>query len=241
MVHFCNQCGREISHREKFCKYCGTTIEYRCALPPFPPSPDKRREIRKPSPVGKWILCYLFSTLIIFAVSYLYFSSPGSFAWSSTNKKQPEPSVQAEKNDANTPPVEIPSSLLKSAYNQMTVGIQKTGILFEDSRKVNVAGDPKKTSDNYRSVLRNTDALLSQITIPAGAPPEVNAVIVPLKESLSLLGKSASIMADYLDGKLSLTPPNPDWVARSQEYSAQGQARLKEAQQALITLRKKIE
>ena len=241
MVHFCNQCGREISHREKFCKYCGTKIEYRCALPPFPPNPEKRRELRKPSPVGKWILLYLCSTFFIFALSYFYFSSPGSFAWSFNEKKQPAASVQLEKAASPAATAEVPSAVLKSAYNQMTVGIQKAGILFEDSRKVNVAGDPKKTADNYRSVLRNSDALLAQIAIPAGAPAEVTAVIVPLKESLSLLGKSTSTMADYLDGKLSLSPPNPDWVAKSQEFSAQGQARLKEAQQALATLRKKIE
>jgi hypothetical protein len=64
---------------------------------------------------------------------------------------------------------------------------------------------------------------------------------MPLKESLGLLSKSTSIMADYLDGKLSLAPPNPDWVGRSQEFSAQSQARLKEANLALVKLRKKIE
>ena len=241
IIHYCNQCGREISHREKFCKYCGTKIEYRCALPPFPPASEKRREIRKPAPVGKWILLYLFSTVCIFALSYFYFSSPGLQAWSLKETKPAVAPVQSETAVSVAAQVENPTVLLKSAYNQLTVGVQKTGVLYEESKKVNVPGDPKRTADNYRGVLRNTDALLAQLTIPPGSSSEVMAVVVPLKESISLLGKSVSIMADYLDGKLSLSPPNPDWVARSQEFSVQGQARLKETQQALSELRKKIE
>lgn len=242
-MHFCNQCGRELAHREKFCKHCGTRIEYLCALPPFPPGAEKRREPRKPSSFTKWFLGYLLSTALVFSLSYFYFSSPELQAWSA-RKPAPAPAQgqAAEQPSAQQPPVAATqTAALKSAYNQFTVAVQKAAGLYEDSRKVNVAGDPKRTADNYRTVLRNTDNLLAQLVVPPGSPAEIGAIAGPLKESLSLLAKSTSIMADYLDGKLSLSPPNPDWVARSQEYSAQGQSRLKEAQQALSALRKKIE
>ena len=130
---------------------------------------------------------------------------------------------------------------MKNVYNQLSVGTQKAVQLVNDVRKVNVAGDPKRTAANYRSIQSGSDAILAQLTLPPDASTEVGAVAMPLKEGLTLLSKSASIMADYLDGKLSLAPPNPDWVGRSQEYFAQSQARLKEAQQALTVLRKKIE
>ena len=130
---------------------------------------------------------------------------------------------------------------MKNAYNQLSVGTQKAVQLVNDARKVNVAGDPKRTAANYRSVQSGSDTILAQLSLPPDASTEVGAVVMPLKECLSLLSKSSSIMADYLDGKLSLAPPNPDWVGRSQEYFAQSQARLKESQQALSVLRKKIE
>ena len=230
-MHFCNQCGRELSHREKFCKHCGTRIEYLCALPPFPPGPDKRRELRKPSSIGKWILVYLLSMVAVFIFSYFYYSSTDLQTWSLSPKKSESKTVQPERSTATPAPAATnPTVILKSAYNQFSIAVQKSGGLFDDSRKVNVAGDPKRTADNYRTVSRNADALLAQLTVPPDSPSDITAVMVPLKESLSLLGKSTSIMADYLDGKLTLASPNPDWVAKSQEYAAQGQARLKEAQ-----------
>lgn len=240
-MHFCNKCGRELSHREKFCKHCGTRIEYLCSLPPFPPGPERRREPRKPSSVGKWIFIYLISTATVFVLSYFYYSSPDLQAWT-----QRKPDFRATQTNEGlvTPAASSTATTtltLKSAYNQFTVTVQKTSGLYEDSRKVNVPGDPKRTAENYRSILRKSDVLLAQLSVPPGSPTEVTAVLVPLKESLSLLGKSSATMADYLEGKLSLSPPNPDWVAKSQEFSAQGQARLVEAQQALTTLRKKID
>ena len=167
-MHFCNTCGRELSHREKFCKHCGTRIEYLCALPPFPPGPEKRREPRKPSSVGKWILAYLGSTLLIFALSYLYFSSPDLQAWSMSPKKlEPVPTTQTEKSvPSTTSAVTNPTVMLKTSYNQFSVIIQKSSGLYDESRKVNVPGDPKHTADNYRTVLRNADALLAQLTVP---------------------------------------------------------------------------
>lgn len=243
-MHFCNQCGRELAHREKFCKHCGTRIEYLCALPPFPPGPEKRRPIRKPSAVGKWFLIYLLSTAAIFVLSYMYYSAAFGgvldlHAW--TVKKTEPAAVPTDQASVQNSPPPNTTTVLKTAYNQLTIAQQKANGIYDDSLKVNVPGDPKRTADNYRTILRNADALLVQITAQPGSPAEITAVAVPLKESLSLLGKSTSTMADYLDGKLSLSPPNPDWVARAQEDAAQGRSRLKEAQQALTALRKKIE
>ena len=121
------------------------------------------------------------------------------------------------------------------------IGLQKATALLEDAKKVNIPGEPLRTAANYRSIQRKCDALLGELTIPPDTIAEAGLVLVPLKETLTLLGKSSAIMSDYLEGKLSLAPPNPDWVGRSQEYSAQAQARLRETQQALGALRKKIE
>ena len=240
-MHFCSQCGQSIPHREKFCQNCGTKVEYLSSIQPLPTDPAKRREIHSAASITKWIVFYLVAIVCTFGLSFLYFSSPGLFSFSGSASKQ---SV-ATQSTAPLPPMpqrsETPSAALKSAYNQFSVLIQKSSVLIEESRKVNVPGDSKATSANYRSIQRGADALLVQLTQPPDASTEISAVLVPLKESLSLLSKSVSIMADYLDGKLSLAPPNPDWVGRSQEYSAQSQVRLKEAQQALVNLRKKLE
>ena len=130
---------------------------------------------------------------------------------------------------------------LKATYNQLSIGLQKATALLEDAKKVNIPGEPLRTAANYRSIQRKCDALLSELTIPPDTIAEAGPVLVPLKETLTLLGKSSAIMSDYLEGKLSLAPPNPDWVGRAQEYSAQAQARLRETQQALGALRKRIE
>ena len=245
-MHYCSHCGHEIPHREKFCQHCGTRVEYLCALPPLPSEPAQRREVRSAASITKWIIGYFVAVLVTFGVSFLYYSSPESFSWtwpfnnskSAATSQPASPQVASQRADTTTAGS---AAALKNAYNQLSVGTQKAVQLINDTRKVNVAGDPKRTAANYRSVQSGSDAVLAQLTMPPDASTEVGAVAMPLKESLSLLSKSSSIMADYLDGKLSLTPPNPDWVGRSQEYFAQSQARLKEAQQALTVLRKKIE
>ena len=240
-MHYCSQCGYEIPHREKYCQSCGTKVEYLCALPPIPMEPTKRREVQTAVSITKWIFVYLIAVFLSFGLSFLYFSSPDLFAFTLSSGKQNP--VAPQPVPAQIPPARSESSVstLKNSFNQLSIGIQKTSILFEESRKVNVAGDSKRTAANYRTVQRNSDALLAQLPISPEVLPDVGAVLMPLKESLSLLSKSTSIMADYLEGKLSLAPPNPDWVGRSQEFSAQSNARLKEAQQALSNLRKKIE
>lgn len=203
--------------------------------------PVKRRDIRTAVSITKWIVGYLVAVLLMFGFSFLYFSSPDLFAFTLPSAKKNI--VVSQPVPFQTPPTRSESSLLslKNSYNQLTIGIQKTSGLFDESRKVNVAGDSKRTAANYRAIQQSCDSLLAQFTISPEVLPEVGAVLMPLKESLSLLSKSTSIMADYLEGKLSLAPPNPDWVGRSQEYSAQSFARIKEAQQALSNLRKKIE
>jgi hypothetical protein len=240
-LHYCSQCGHEIPHREKFCQSCGTKVEYLCALPPMPLEPARRREVRSAASITKWIIIYVTGVLFMFGFSYLYFSSPGLFSWPWSLNKQPQAAAPQTPAPAAPARNENPNLTLKNAFNQLSINVQKTVSLVDDSRKVNVAGDPKRTADNYRVIQRSSDSLLAQLMMPPDASPEVGAVIIPLKECLSLLSKATSIMADYLEGKLSLTPPNPDWVGRSQEFSAQSQARLKEAQQALANLRKKIE
>ncbi len=244
-MHFCSQCGHEIPHREKFCQNCGTKIEYLCALPPLPPeTSDRRREVRSAASITRWIILYIFMVLLVFGGSFFYFSSPESFAWSWPFGKSKVATTSQPVETEQTPrPIRNESSTvtLKTAFNQLSIVTQKTAVLIEDSRKVNVAGDPKRTAANYRTVQRSSDALLAQLALPPDASADVGAVLMPLKECLSLLSKSTSIMADYLEGKLSLAPPNPDWVGRSQEYSAQARARLTESQNALGNLRKKIE
>ena len=243
-MHYCSHCGREIPHREKFCQHCGTRVEYLCALPPLPSEPAQRREVRSAASITKWIVFYFFAILLTFGTSFLYYSSPESFSW-----KWPFGNSKSASTSQTLPPQAVSqrvdpaagATALKNAYNQLSVGTQKAVQLISDARKVNVAGDPKRTAANYRSVQSGSDAILAQLSLPPDASTEVGAVVMPLKECLSLLSKSSSIMADYLDGKLSLAPPNPDWVGRSQEYFAQSQARLKESQQALSVLRKKIE
>ena len=243
-LHYCSHCGHEIPHREKFCQHCGTRVEYLCALPPLPSEPALRREVRNAASITKWIVFYFFAILLMFGASFFYFSSPESFSWTwPFGKSKPasisqpiSPQMVSQRADTTAG-----AAALKNAYNQLSVGTQKAVQLINDARKVNVAGDPKRTAANYRSVQSGSDAILAQLSLPPDASTEVGAVVMPLKECLSLLSKSSSIMADYLDGKLSLAPPNPDWVGRSQEYFAQSQARLKESQQALSVLRKKIE
>ena len=244
-LHYCSHCGHEIPHREKFCQHCGTRVEYLCALPPLPSEPAQRREVRSAASITKWIVVYFVAILLAFGLSFLYYSSPESFSWTwpfgnskSASTSQPV-SPQSVSQRADT--MASGAAALKNSYNQLSVGTQKAVQLINDARKVNVAGDPKRTAANYRAVQSGSDATLAQLLLPPDASAEVGAVAMPLKECLSLLSKSSSIMADYLDGKLSLAPPNPDWVGRSQEYFAQSQARLKEAQQALTVLRKKIE
>lgn len=238
-MHYCSQCGHEISRQEKFCRQCNTRVEYLCALPPVPPNSDKRREIRSAPSITKWIVGYFALTAMIFMTSFYFYSAPGFQFWPFAEKKPvPAAPVQHASAAART---ESPTTTLKSSYNQLLVGVQKAVSLIEDSRKVNVPGDQKRTAINYRAVQRNSDALLAQLTMPPDVSPEVSVVVASLKECVTLIGKSTSIMADYLDGKLSLSPPNPDWVGRSQEFSAQAQARLREAQQGLLDLRKKIE
>ena len=136
---------------------------------------------------------------------------------------------------------ESSAAVLKNSYNQLSVLAQKTLTLSDDYKKVNVPGDSKGTAANYRAIQRGSEALLAQFSLPPDVPSDVTAVAMPLKEAIILLGKSSSVMADYLEGKLSLAPPNPDWVGRSQENFAQAQARSKEAQQALSALRKKFD
>ena len=241
-MHFCSQCGHEIPHREKFCQSCGTRIEYLCALPPLPQEPAKRREVHTAASVTKWIILYVFVIVSTFGLSYLYFSSPDSFTWKWPFTKSTQVAPQAQAPEHSQPSrTDVSAVTLKTFYNQLTITVQKTSLLGEDQRKANVPGDPKRTAANYRAIQRASDGLLAQLTVPPDLPPEVGSVILPLKECLSLLNQSASIMADYLEGKLSLSPPNPDWVARSQEYSAQSQARFKQAQQTLANLRKKLE
>ena len=240
-MHYCCNCGYEIPRREKFCPNCGTQIEYLCALPPVPPEPRSRREINSAASITKWIILYVIAVMLSFGLSYVYYSSPAIQAWfSRSNAASGKPAV-AE--DQNKPAANAAASLAtqKSTYNQLTIALQKTVVLLEDSKKVNIPGEPVRTAANYRSIQRKCDALIGELPIAPDTIPEAGPVLVPLKETLMLLGKSTTIMADYLEGKLSLAPPNPDWVGRSQEYSAQAQARLRESQQALGVLRKKIE
>jgi hypothetical protein len=241
-LHYCCQCGHEIPQREKFCPNCGTQIEYLCALPPVQVDPHNRRKVNSAASLTKWIVLYLVVVILSFASSYAYFSSPELQAWFIRSKSIETPVSRSEPvKSVKTASTATSGTALKNAYNQLSILSQKTSSLIDESRKVNIAGDPIRTAVNYRSVQRKSDALLGQLSIPPDTSSEVSSVLVPLKESIMLLAKSSTIMADYLDGKLSLSPPNPDWVARSQEYSAQAQARLKEAQQALTQLRKKIE
>jgi hypothetical protein len=190
----------------------------------------------------KWIILYIVAVMLSFGLSYVYYSSPAIQAWfTRSNAPAGKPAVSSE--DQNKPATSAATSLAtqKSTYNQLTIALQKTTVLLEDSKKVNIPGEPVRTAANYRSIQRKCDALIGELPIAPDTIPEAGPVLVPLKETLMLLGKSTTIMADYLEGKLSLAPPNPDWVGRSQEYSAQAQARLREAQQALGALRKKIE
>ena len=239
-MHYCCQCGHEIPRREKFCPNCGTQIEYLCALPPVPVEPHPRRSVNTAASLTKWIVLYLVAVVLAFGLSYTYYSSPGIQAWfnrSSAPAQQTAPSTQPKP----TVGAAAPMATLKTTYNQLSIGLQKATALLEDAKKVNIPGEPLRTAANYRSIQRKCDALLGELTIPPDTIAEAGLVLVPLKETLTLLGKSSAIMSDYLEGKLSLAPPNPDWVGRSQEYSAQAQARLRETQQALGALRKKIE
>ena len=242
-MHYCSQCGHEIPHREKFCQQCGTRVEYLCALPPLPSEPPPRRPVQVAASLTKWLVLYIVAVCLTFGLSFIYYSSPELFTWSWPFSRQQNaaavPPTTAQP--AQAPKADSAAAALKGAFNQLSVGVQRSTQLIADARKVNVAGDPKRTAANYRTIQSGSDAALAQLTLPPDISAEVSAVAMPLKECLSLLSKSSSIMADYLDGKLSLAPPNPDWVGRSQEYFAQSQARLKEAQQALAVLRKKIE
>jgi hypothetical protein len=208
----------------------------------LPTEPVKHREVRSAASITKWIIAYIVAIMLVFGLSFAYFSSPDLFAWKGSSAAKPQSAASQTPSVTPTAPrVENTAAVLKNSFNQFSVFVQKATILLEDSKKVNIAGDSKGTAANYRSVQRGADALLAQLTVPPDSLPEIGAILMPLKESLSLLSKSTSIMADYLEGKLTLAPPNPDWVGRSQEYAAQSQARLKEAQQALVNLRKKLE
>ena len=175
-----------------------------------------------------------------FGLSYTYHSSPAIQAWfnrTGSTAQQTAPTTETKPASGTASSV----ATLKATYNQLSIGLQKATALIEDAKKVNIPGEPIRTAANYRSIQRKCDALLGELAIPPDTIAEAGPVLVPLKETVILLGKSTAIMADYLEGKLSLAPPNPDWVGRSQEYSAQAQARLRETQQALTALRKKIE
>jgi len=209
-------------------------------LPPVPVEPHPRRSVHSAASLTKWIVLYFVAIAMAFGLSYTYYSSPGLQAWfnrSGTPAQQPAATIQPKPSVGATAPM----ATLKATYNQLSIGLQKTTALLEDAKKVNIPGEPLRTAANYRSIQRKCDALLAELTIPPDTIAEAGPVLVPLKETLTLLGKSSAIMSDYLEGKLSLAPPNPDWVGRSQEYSAQAQARLRETQQALGALRKKIE
>lgn len=237
-MHYCCQCGQEIPRREKFCQNCGNQIEYLCALPPVQFEPHPRRKVNSAASVTKWILLYLFAVVCSFGLSYTYFSSSGFQSWFNFSK----PTAPTVTTDSVKPVSAVPSgTALKNAYNQLSVAAQKMTAIMDEAKKVNIAGDPVRTAVNYRSVHRKSDALLGQLKISPDVSSEVSPVLTPLKESISLLSKSTAIMADYLEGKLSLSPPNPDWVARAQEYSAQAQILLIDAQKALVVLRRKID
>lgn len=237
-MHYCCQCGQEIPRREKYCQNCGNQVEYLCALPPVQLEPQPRRKVDSATSMTKWILLYFFVIACSFGVSYIYFSSSGFQSWFTVTK----PSAPIASSDS-AKPVQTAASgtALKNVYNQLSVALQKTVALMDEAKKSNVAGDPIRTAVNYRSVHRKSDVILGQLTISPDIALEVSSVLAPLKESISLLSKSTAIMADYLEGKLSLSPPNPDWVARSQEYSVQSQVLLKDAQKALVTLRHKLD
>lgn len=240
-MHYCCNCGHEIPRREKFCPKCGTQIEYLCALPPVLIEPHSRRSINSAASLTKWIILYFAAVVITFGLSYTYYSSPSLQAWfSRSNVPAPQiaPSAQSKPTTVGTV---APMSILKNTYNQLSISLKKATALLDDSKRVNIPGEPVRTAANYRSIQRKCDELLGELTIPPEAIAEAGPVLIPLKESIILLGKSTTIMADYLEGKLSLAPPNPDWVGRSQEYAAQSQARLRETQQALVVFRKKIE
>lgn len=237
-MHYCCQCGYEIPGREKVCPNCGNPVEYLCALPPMPSELQSKRKSSSASSLTKWIIIYFVAILFSFGSSYVYFSSPGLQALFGKSQKTANSTTSS---DESTKPVLTSTATLKSSYNLLSVATQKSVALFDNFSKVHVAGDPTKTAQNYRSIQRQADAILGQLSISPDSAGEIGSVLAPLKETLMLLAKSATIMADYLDGKLSLSPPNPDWVARSQEYSAQARARLKETQESLAILRKKIE
>lgn len=239
-MHFCCHCGHEIPRREKFCSNCGRQIEYLCALPPVPAQPQTRRSVQSAASLTKWIILYLVAVVMAFGLSYTYYSSPAIQAWfnrTGSTAQQTAPTTETKPASGTASSV----ATLKATYNQLSIGLQKATALIEDAKKVNIPGEPIRTAANYRSIQRKCDALLGELAIPPDTIAEAGPVLVPLKETVILLGKSTAIMADYLEGKLSLAPPNPDWVGRSQEYSAQAQARLRETQQALTALRKKIE
>ena len=239
-LHYCCQCGHEIPRREKFCSHCGTQIEYLCALPPVPAEPHLRRSVNSAASLTKWIILYIVAVGLAFGLSYTYYSSPTIQAWFNRTSS---PAAQAPTKVQSKPAsvTAAPTATVKATYNQLSIGLQKATVLLEDAKKVNIPGEPLRTAANYRAIQRKCDALLGELAVPPDATAEAGPVLIPLKETISLLGKSTTIMADYLEGKLSLAPPNPDWVGRSQEYSAQAQARLRETQQALGALRKKIE
>ncbi len=241
-MHYCCNCGREIPRREKFCPTCGTQIEYLCALPPVPVEPHNRRTVNTAASMTKWILLYIVAVMLSFGLSYVYYSSPAIQAWF-TRSSAPagKPAATEDQNKPATTGAAASIATQKNTYNQLTIALQKTSVLLEDAKKVNIPGEPVRTAANYRSIQRKCDALIGELPIAPDTIPEAGPVLIPLKEALMLLGKSTAIMADYLEGKLSLAPPNPDWVGRSQEYFAQAQARLRETQQALGALRKKIE
>ena len=239
-MHYCCHCGHEIPRREKFCSNCGRQVEYLCALPPVPVQPQPKRSIQSAASLTKWIILYLVAVVMTFGLSYTYYSSPAIQAWFS---RSGQPAQQSAPTAESKPASGAVSSAatLKTTYNQLSIGLQKATSLMEDVKKVNIPGEPIRTAANYRSIQRKCDALLGELAIPPDTIAEAGPVLLPLKETVILLGKSTAIMADYLEGKLSLAQPNPDWVGRSQEYSAQAQARLRETQQALAAFRKKIE
>lgn len=234
--HFCSQCGHELSQGDKLCRHCGRAVAYLTDVPVFPEIMEQKTKTRSTSIWRSWVIFYLVACVSIFLISYFYFSSPALQAFFNS----PKPPV-AVVTSAPEPSGQPTPAVLKNAYNRLSANAQRAMVIADDYRKAGVPGDPVRTAANYRKVSQIADTLLAETVLPPDAPTETSNIAVPLKESIGLTGKAASIMADYLEGKLSLTPPNPDWVARAQDYFAQSQARLKETNQMLLVLRKKFE
>lgn len=102
---------------------------------------------------------------------------------------------------------------------------------FENAK---VPGNMESTLANFRDIQNRANQEIGKL--PKLDKPEAIKILALQRQSLEALEKASRVFADYLDGTLTLSDGNPNWVTVSAETYVVSQDKLEQAGQAIEQL-----